>query len=91
MTLAESWAGLRKAWLGFKIAKANNDALLMTHYATFIRKVQIEMGIQVTEFDPDILAPNIFDEPVDNETDGSRAYQEYLLTTFLLKSLTTIQ
>ena len=55
MTLAESWAGLRKAWLGFKIAKANNDALLMTHYATFIRKVQIEMGIQVTEFDPDIL------------------------------------
>jgi hypothetical protein len=77
MTLAESWAGLRKAWLGFKIAKANNDALLMTHYATFIRKVQIEMGIQVTEFDPDILAPNIFDEPVDNEADGSHFYQEY--------------
>ena len=62
----------------------------MTHYATFIRKVQIEMGIQVTEFDPDILAPNIFDEPVDNETDGSHAYQELpFLTTFLLKSLTT--
>ena len=77
MTLAESWAGLRKAWLGFKIAKANNDALLMTHYATFIRKVQIEMGIQVTELDPDILAPNIFDEPGDNETDGSHFYQEY--------------
>lgn len=77
MTLAESWGGLRKAWLGFKIANANNDALLMTHYATFIRKVQIEMGIQVTEFDPNILAPDIFDEPVDNETERSHAYQEY--------------
>ena len=49
----------------------------MTHYATFIRKVQIEMGIQVTEFDPNILASNIFDEPVDNETEKSHAYHEY--------------
>ena len=55
VTVAESWGGLRKAWLGFKIAHANKDTLLMTHYATFIRKVQTEMGIQVTQFDPDIL------------------------------------
>jgi hypothetical protein len=73
-TVAESWGGLRKAWLGFKIALANHDAALMTHYASFIRKVQMEMGIQVTEFDPDIL-----DEAVDNETEtvGSRTYQSY--------------
>jgi hypothetical protein len=73
-TVAESWGGLRKAWLGFKIALANHDAALMTHYASFIRKVQIEMGIQVTEFDPDILVPDILDEPVDNETETVRSY-----------------
>jgi hypothetical protein len=69
-TVAESWGALRKAWLGFKIALANHDAALMTHYASFIRKVQIEMGIQVTEFDPDIL-----DEPVDKEAVRSCAYE----------------
>jgi isopentenyldiphosphate isomerase len=77
-TVAESWGALRKAWLGFKIALANHDAALMTHYASFIRKVQIEMGIQVTEFDLDILVPDILDEPVDNETErmSSYAYQK---------------
>lgn len=55
MTLAESWAGLRKSWLGFKIALSNGDTVLMTHYASFIRRVQTEMGIEVTEFDSNIL------------------------------------
>lgn len=77
MTVAESWGGLRKAWLGFKIALANHDAALMTHYATFIRKVQIEMGIEVTKFDPDILDPDLLDEPVDNETVWDYTYQKY--------------
>lgn len=70
MTVAESWGGLRKAWLGFKIALANNNALLMTHYATFIRKVQTEMGIQVTEFDPGII-----DDVDDNETETIAPYE----------------
>jgi hypothetical protein len=54
-TLAQSWAGLRKSWLGFKIALSNGDRYRMRHYALFIRKVQKEMGIEVTKFDSDIL------------------------------------
>ena len=53
--LASLWAALRKAWLGFKIAFSNGDTALMTHYASFITKVQTEMGIEVTDFDPVIL------------------------------------
>ena len=54
-TLAQSWAALRKAWLGFKIARSNGDTALMTYYASFIIKVQMEMGMQTTTFDSDIL------------------------------------
>jgi hypothetical protein len=54
-TLAQSWAALRKAWLGFKIALGNDDTAQMKHYASFIVKVQSEMGIQTTNFDRDIL------------------------------------
>ena len=50
-TLAESWAGLRKAWLGFKISKSNDDMENMRYYARIIRKLQLEMGIRVTHFD----------------------------------------
>jgi hypothetical protein len=54
-TIAQSWCALRKAWLGFKIALSNDDRELMTQYASFIAKVQSEMGIQVTDFDSDII------------------------------------
>jgi len=54
-TLAESWAALRKAWLGFKIALSNGDRERMSYYASFIVKVQTEMGIEVTDFDTDII------------------------------------
>ena len=61
-SVGESWAALRKAWLGFKVAFSNDDTGLMTHYATFITKVQREMGIQVTHFDPAILDVEAIDE-----------------------------
>lgn len=70
-TVAQSWGGLRKAWLGFKIALANHDSALMTHYASFISKVQVEMGVQVTKFDPEIL-----DEPEDSETIRACDYEQ---------------
>lgn len=54
-TVAESWAALRKSWLGFKIARSNSDTALMTKYASIIRKVQLEMGIRKTKFDSNIL------------------------------------
>lgn len=54
-TLAESWAALRKAWLGFKISNSNDDMENMRYYARIIRKLQLEMGIPVTHFDIAIL------------------------------------
>ena len=54
-TLTQSWAALRKAWLGFKIARSNGDTALMTHYASFIVKVQMEMAMPTTIFESNIL------------------------------------
>ncbi len=54
-TLGKSWAGLRKAWLGFKIANANGDLAKKKYYASFIVKVRGQMGIAVRHFEEGIL------------------------------------
>jgi hypothetical protein len=54
-TLAQSWDALRKCWKGFYISKSKNNSGGMSEYARRIRKLQEEMGIQVTKFDSDIL------------------------------------
>ena len=54
-TLAESWNALRKCWKGFYISKSQDKSAGMSEYASRIRKLQQEMGIQVTKFDSDIL------------------------------------
>ena len=64
-TLAQSWAALRKAWLGFKIARSNGEAALMTHYASFIIKVQMEMGIPTTVFESNIIDDSDYCEIMD--------------------------
>lgn len=61
-TLGQGWAGLRKSWLGFKIARSNGNRDGIRHYSSFIRKVQREMGIEVTKFDSDILDEQERDE-----------------------------
>ena len=43
-TIAASWAALRKAWLGFKIANSNDDTQKKRHYSRIIRKLQLELG-----------------------------------------------
>ena len=61
-TIAQSWAALRKSWLGFNISHCNGDWPGMSKYAYQIRKLQIQMGIQLTHFDPAII-----DVPVEDE------------------------
>jgi hypothetical protein len=51
----ESWAALRRSWQGFKIAHSKGDIARKKYYATFIHKVQKEMGISLTLFDPGLL------------------------------------
>ena len=73
-TLAQSWAALRKAWLGFKIARSNGDTALVTYYASFIIKVQMEMGLQATTFDSDILPIDFC--PTDCEINDRSCFDE---------------
>lgn len=57
-TIAESWAALRKCWLGFDITKSQGDRQGMQEFAYRIRKIQAEMAIKPTNFDSDILDEN---------------------------------
>lgn len=49
-TAGQSWGALRKAWKGYRIAKVQSDSSKMREYATKIRKIQGELGINVASF-----------------------------------------
>lgn len=49
-TTGQSWGALRKAWKGYRIAKAQEDRPKMLEYANKIRKLQKELGQQVASF-----------------------------------------
>jgi hypothetical protein len=67
-TVAQSWCALRSSWVGFNIAHSKGDQDKMKYYALFIRKVQSEMGIDVTKFDPEILGET--DQGTESEDQG---------------------
>jgi len=52
-TIGQTWGALRKSWKGYKIAKVQGDRPKMTEYATKIRKLQGELGVQQASF-PDL-------------------------------------
>ncbi len=52
-TIGQTWGALRKSWKGYKIAKVQGDRSKMTEYATKIRKLQDELGVQQASF-PDL-------------------------------------
>jgi hypothetical protein len=70
-TIAQSWAAIRRSWLGFKIAKSRGDTDKMAYYAAFILKVQSQMGIGKTVFDSAIL-----DEQDVNKISRSCSYKK---------------
>ena len=61
-TVAQSWAAIRRSWLGFKIAKSRGDTGKMAYYAAFISKVQSQMGIGKTVFDSGIIDEDLVGE-----------------------------
>jgi len=44
------WGGLRRAWKGFKAAKANKNKKKMQQYAEAINTFQGELGLKKTKF-----------------------------------------
>jgi hypothetical protein len=75
-TLAQSWCALRRSWVGFNIAHSKGDHDNMKYYASFIRKVQTEMGIDVTKFDPETLDEAEEDKESENEGDSQKDIEE---------------
>jgi len=61
-TLEQSWAALRKSWLGFYIALSKGSSTTISKYASQIRKLQLEMGIELTIFEPGILDDDSIEE-----------------------------
>ena len=52
-TVGQTWGALKKAWKAYKIAKAQNDKEKMKLYATRIRTLQEELGVEKAKF-PDL-------------------------------------
>jgi hypothetical protein len=50
---AQTWAALKKAWKGYKIAKAKSDKPGMLKYAERIRALQDQLGLERARF-PDL-------------------------------------
>jgi hypothetical protein len=46
----QSWGALKKAWIGFRIAKRQNDLIQMKEYAQRIRGLQQQLGLSVMAF-----------------------------------------
>ncbi len=44
------WAALKKAWTGFRIAKAHKDTVRMKEYAERINSLQGRLGLAKSEF-----------------------------------------
>ncbi|MGH9988594.1 MAG: hypothetical protein ACRD8W_32075 [Nitrososphaeraceae archaeon] len=49
-TVKSAFLGLKKAWLGFKIAKSKDDNNNMIYYAGIIQKLQEELCLPVSNF-----------------------------------------
>lgn len=49
-TERSTWKGLKKAWTGFKIAKAKGDSDKMIYYATGIQKFQKQLNAPLYSF-----------------------------------------
>ena len=49
-TKGQTWAALKKAWRGYKIAKVQNDKAGMLKYAERIRTLQRELELPVSRF-----------------------------------------
>ena len=48
--MKSTYLGLRKAWIGYKIAKAKGDRDKMIYYAEGIHKFQRQLNVPLSDF-----------------------------------------
>jgi hypothetical protein len=65
------WGGLRRAWVGYVIAKSQCDCEKMRKYAVAIRKFERLLSIEISEF-PELDLLNAFDEDEKEKDDDSK-------------------
>ena len=65
------WGGLRRAWVGYVIAKDQCDCEKMRKYAIVIRKFERLLNIEINEF-PELGLLNISDTFEEREDDDSK-------------------
>lgn len=65
-TPTQAWIALCKSWNGFMLAKREGDHTNMRQYAGQIRKLQKELGLELTEFND--FSPEELEE-IDKEHD----------------------
>jgi hypothetical protein len=54
----QTWGALHKAWKGYVIAKNKDEFDRLEYYASVIRKLQKELGLEVSSFpDLGLMAP----------------------------------
>ncbi|MDW3612096.1 MAG: hypothetical protein QOK90_08215, partial [Nitrososphaeraceae archaeon] len=46
----QAWGALHKAWIGYNIAKNKSQFVRQIKYAKTIRKLQRELGLELTDF-----------------------------------------
>jgi hypothetical protein len=49
-TVDQTWKGLKKAWLGYTIAKNKGEDDKLVYYASVIQKLRKELGLMVANF-----------------------------------------
>jgi hypothetical protein len=49
-TVDQTWKGLKKAWLGYTIAKNKGEDDKLVYYASVIQKLRKELGLPVANF-----------------------------------------
>jgi hypothetical protein len=47
----QAWGALHKAWIGYIIAKNKSQFVRQIKYAKIIRKLQRELGLDLTDFE----------------------------------------
>ena len=48
--VSQTWGALHKSWIGFVIAKEKGELERLDVYARRIRKLERELGIEITDF-----------------------------------------
>ena len=70
-TVDQTWKGLKKAWLGYTIAKNKGEDDRMVYYAELIQKLRNELGLPQGNFS------NIdMDEAIQNEISNRKKNSE---------------